>query len=227
MLIPATVGYAILATPIVRLLMQRLSFTARDTEMLASVVLYFVLGLFFFSLFMLFLKVFYSMQDTKTPMIIAAFIIGLNIGVDFLYFYWFKSDVMKVSGLALGNTTAYLVGVVWVGLVLRKRLGGLDGRRVFASMYKICLASAVMGAACWGTSALVQKYVGVASFAGQLLQVTLAILVSVLVYLGAALLFKSEEMHTLKGLVTRFFRRETDEIEPHGREPVEEDSIMD
>lgn len=226
-LIPATVGYAILATPIVRLLLQRLSFTARDTEMLASVILYLVLGLIFFSLFMLFLKVFYSMQDTKTPMIVAAFIIGLNIGVDFLYFYTFKSDVMKVSGLALGNTTAYLVGVIWVGLVLRKRLGSLDGHRIFNSLIKICVAAAFMGGACWGTSALVEKYVGVASFTGQLLQVTLAILVSALVYVGAAILFKSEEMRTLRNLIARFFRRSQDEMEPHGREPVEEDSIID
>ncbi len=226
-LLPATIGYAILATPIVRLLLQRLSFGARDTEMLASVILFLVLGLLFFSLFMLFLKVFYSMQDTKTPMIIAAFIIGLNIAVDFLYFYWFSSDVMKVSGLALGNTTAYLVGVIWVGLVLRKRLGGLDGRRIFNSMYKIFLASAVMGVACWGTAELVEKFIGVENFGGQLLQVTLAIAVSVLVYLAAALLFKSEEMHTLRGLLGRFFKRGPDDMEPQGREPVEEDSIMD
>ena len=53
-------------------------------------MLYFVIGLFFFSIFMLVLKVFYSMQDTKTPMIIAAVIIALNIAVDFIYFYSFK-----------------------------------------------------------------------------------------------------------------------------------------
>jgi len=70
--IPASVAYAVLAQPIVRLLLQHLAFKASDTAMLGSVVFFFVLGLFFFSIFMLILKVFYSMQDTKTPMVLAA-----------------------------------------------------------------------------------------------------------------------------------------------------------
>jgi putative peptidoglycan lipid II flippase len=225
--IPASVGFAILSTPIVRLLLQRLNFGARDTSMLASTVFYFVLGLFFFSLFMLVLKVFYSMQDTKTPMIIAAAIVAFNIGIDFLFFYMFKTDVMKVASLALGNSTAYLVGAIIVLFVLRQRLGSLDGRRITLSLAKICGASAVMGVACWGTSSLVERWVGVQGFGGQFLQVALAILVSAVVYIAMVLLFKSEEMLALRRLIARFFGQSQDEMEPHGREPVEEDSIMD
>lgn len=225
--IPASVGYAILAKPIVRLLLQRLSFDSHDTEMLGAVVFYFVLGLLFFSVFMLILKVFYSMQDTKTPMIIAAVIIGLNIAVDFVYFYVFKSDVMKVGGLALGNTTAYFAGAICVAAVLRKRLGSLDGRRITGSLAKICAASAVMGAACWGVARLVSSWVGTDHFPGQLLQVVLAILVGAAVYIGAAMLIRSEEMHALRRLLSRLFKRPASEIPPRGREPVDEDSIMD
>jgi putative peptidoglycan lipid II flippase len=225
--IPASIGYAILSTPIVRLLLQRLNFSGRDTEMLASVLLYFVIGLFFFSFFMLALKVFYSMQDTKTPMIIAGVIIGLNIAVDFIYFYTFNTDVMKVSGLALGNTTAYVVGTVVVWVVLTRRLGGLDGRRVATSLARICVASVVMGAAVWATSWACAKYVGVATFPEQLLQVTASILVGALVYAVMAILLKSEEMRSLKNLIGRFLGQKQSELEPHGREPVEEDSIMD
>lgn len=205
--IPASVGYAILSTPIVRLLLQRLRFGARDTEMLASVVLYFVVGLFFFSIFMLLLKVFYSMQDTKTPTIVAAVMISLNITVDFVYFYAFKTDVMKVSGLALGSTTAHLLGAIALWLVLRKRLGHIDGARVARSLAKICLASALMGGACYGMSWLVESTVGVSEFGGQLLQVVAAITVSALVYLGTVLLLKSEEMRALRGLFARIFAK--------------------
>jgi putative peptidoglycan lipid II flippase len=226
-IIPSSVAFAILSTPIVRLLLQRLNFGAYDTEMLAATVLLFVVGLFFFSIFMLVLKVFYSMQDTRTPMIVAGLIIALNIAVDFLYFSSFQTDVMKVASLALGNTTAYVVGAIVVWLVLKRKLGSLDGARVTRSLVKICLASAVMGAACWGVSALVEKYVGVSGFGGQFLQVSLALLVSAVVYVTAVLLLKSEEMHALRGLVGRFLRRGPDDMEPQGREPVEEDSIMD
>jgi len=226
-IIPASIAYAVLARPIVRLLLQHLNFGANDTEMLASVVFFFVLGLFFFSIFMLILKVFYSMQDTKTPMVLAAITIGINIGVDFLFFYTFSGDVARVSGLSLGHTTAYLVGALAVGLVLRKRLGGLDGRRVAWSLARICAASALMGAACWGVAKLVESLVGVESFGGQLLQVGLALVVAAAVYLGVSVLFKSEEMLALRRLLARMLKRRQSEIEPHGREPVEDDSIIE
>lgn len=226
-IIPSSVAYAILATPIVRLLLQRLNFGDRDTQMLASVVLFFVIGLFFFAFFMLALKVFYSMQDTKTPMVIAGVIVALNIAVDFIYFYGFSTDVARVSGLALGNTTAHVVGAVIAWMVLSRRLGGLDGRRVAVSLAKICAASALMGGACWLTAWLVGKYVGVATFPAQLLQVTASLIVAAAVYLGAAHLFKSEEMRALRNLIARFFSKKQSELEPEGREPVEEDSIMD
>jgi putative peptidoglycan lipid II flippase len=225
--IPAAVGYAVLSKPIVRLLLQRLNFDSHDTEMLTSVVFYFVLGLFFFSIFMLVLKVFYSMQDTKTPMIIAAIIIGLNIAVDFVYFYVFKTDVMKVSGLALGNSTAYFVGAICVWVVLRRRLGSLDGARIARSLAKICVASAATGGACYGVAKLIGSWLGVTDFWAQLLQVVLAILVGAGVFIGLALLLKSEELNALLRLLSRFFKRRQSELEPHGVEPVEEDSIME
>ncbi len=226
-IIPASVAYAVLARPIVRLLLQHLNFGAADTEMLASVVLYFVLGLFFFSIFMLILKVFYSMQDTKTPMVLAAITIGINIGVDFLFFYTFSGDVAKISGLSLGHTIAYLVGAFAVGLVLRKRLGGLDGHRVAWSLARICAASALMGGACWGVSKLVASLVGVDSFGGQLFQVGLALVVAAAVYLGVSVLLKSEEMFALRRLLSRMLRRRQSDLEPHGREPVDDDSIIE
>jgi len=175
---------------------------------------------------MLILKVFYSMQDTRTPMIVAAIIIGFNIGVDFLFFYSFSGNVMKVSGLALGNSTAYLVGAVAVWILLRKRFGGLDGRKIARSLFRICLASAVMGGACYGTARLISSLVNVNSFPGELLQVTSAILVAAGVYLAAVTLMGSEEMGALKRLLSRFMKRGQSDMTPHGREPVEEDSII-
>jgi len=226
-ILPASVVFAVLSEPIVRLLLERLNFGTRDTEMLSAVVFCFTIGLFFFSLFMLILKVFYSMQDTKTPMVVAAILVAFNIGVDFLYFYSFDSEVMKVAGLALGNTTAHFIGAVIVWVLLWRRLGSLDGRRVAVSLSKICLASGITGVACWGTAQLVESWVGVSGFWGQLLQVTMSILVACVVYLGTTVILKSEEMRALRRLLSRFLKRSADDLEPRGREPVDEDSTME
>jgi len=160
-------------------------------------------------------------------MIVAGIIIALNIAVDFIYFYTFRSDVMKVSGLALGNTTAYFVGTIIVWIVLSKRLGGLDGRHIAVSLSKILGASAVMGAACWGTAELCQSLVGVKTFPAQLLQVCASLAVAAAVYVGITLLLKSEEMAALRRLVAKLLSRRQSDIEPHGQEPVEEDPIME
>lgn len=221
-IIPSSVIYAILATPIIRLLLQHLHFGAEDTKMLASVLFYFVLGLIFFCIFMLALKVFYAMQDTKTPMLVAAVIIALNIALDFAYFYIFKSDYMKIAGLALGNTSAYLVGSIWVLAILKKRLGTIDEKRVARSISKIIIASTAMGASCWGTAFLVEKTLGTQSLVAQLLQVFLPIIISLLVYLGASVLLKCEEMDALKRLISRFLKKKQSELEPTPSESIKE-----
>jgi len=226
--LPASVAYAVLAKPIVRLLLQHLHFGSADTEMLATVVFYFVLGLVFFSVFMLILKVFYSMQDTKTPMIIAAVIVAINIAVDFIYFYSFHTDVTKVGGLALGNTTAYFVGAIAVWIVLWRRLGHLDGRRVAISVLRTAAASAVMGVACYFMALGIEKWLGVGSFGTQLLQVTLALVIAAVVYLGIMMLFKSEELAAMRSVLARFRRGGEKVAEAEARrEPTDEDSIME
>ncbi|MDD5448742.1 MAG: polysaccharide biosynthesis C-terminal domain-containing protein, partial [Actinomycetota bacterium] len=148
--------------------------------------------------------------------------IALNIALDFVYFYIFKSDYMKISGLALGNTSAYLVGSIWVLAVLRKRLGTIDEKRIVRSISKIIIASIAMGASCWGTALLIEKTLGTQSLMAQLLQVFLPIAVSLLVYLSASILLKSEEMNALKRLISRFLRRKQSELEPIPSEPTED-----
>jgi len=211
-IIPSSVGYCILSKPIVRLLLERLNFKAQDTHMLSVTLFYFAVGLFFFSAFMLVLKVFYSMQDTKTPMVVAGVIITLNIILDFAYFYAFKSDVMKVAGLALGNTSAYVVGAACVWEVLRRRLGSLDGRRIALSLAKTCLASATMGIAVYATAKISKLIIAESALSGQILEVCLSIIVGAIVFLGLSVLLRSEEITALKRLTSKFFSKRQAEI---------------
>jgi len=69
--------------------------------------------------------------------------------------------------------------------------------------------------------------VGTATFPEQLLQVCASLIVAAAVYLGMAVLLKSEEMRALRRLIGRFLRRPQSDIEPRGMEPVEEDTIIE
>ena len=54
-----------------------------------------------------------------------------------------------------------------------------------------------------------------------------ALLVAALVFLGMAVLLKSEEMRALRRLLGRLLKQKQSDIEPHGTEPVEEDTIIE
>jgi putative peptidoglycan lipid II flippase len=55
--------------------------------------------------------------------------------------------VMGYRGLALGTSIAALVNAALLMFLLRRRLGGVEGRRVVTAFVKITIASALMGAA--------------------------------------------------------------------------------
>src|SRR4029079_2436535 len=57
---------------------------------------------------------------------------------------------MGHRGLALGTAIAALVNGGLLFALLRKRLGGLDGRRVYTATWKIVFASLAMAAAARG-----------------------------------------------------------------------------
>ena len=65
--LPSAVGMAVLRVPIVRLLFETGEFTSRDTEVTAYALLFYAAGLFAQSGLQIITRVYYSLQDTITP----------------------------------------------------------------------------------------------------------------------------------------------------------------
>jgi putative peptidoglycan lipid II flippase len=70
LILPATVGLFVLATPIVALLFEHGAFVAHDTEMTAQALRLYLIGLPFAALDLLLVYAFYARQDTLTPALI-------------------------------------------------------------------------------------------------------------------------------------------------------------
>lgn len=196
--VPAAAGYLVLARPVVRLLLEHGVATAQSTELLSGVLTYFALGLFPFSAFMLFLRGFYAMQDTRTPMLVNVFAVGLNIAINFLYF-----PLLGVKGLALGHATAYTFAAVVSAIILRRRLGGLDGRALARGLGKVGAGAVLTAAAAWAAARGAASAFGVDTLAQQTLQVGAGVLAGLIMFLVAAMLFRMEEF----GLVKRSLLR--------------------
>ncbi|GFP20418.1 putative peptidoglycan lipid II flippase, partial [Candidatus Hakubella thermalkaliphila] len=87
---------------------------------------------------------FYSMQDTRTPVKIAAAAVIINIVMSLTLM-----GPLKHSGLAFANAIASSMNFILLFYFLRKKLERLGARSIIKSFLKTSFASVAMGAAGW------------------------------------------------------------------------------
>jgi len=200
--VPAAAGYLVLARPIVRLLLEHGVAGAASTDLVSGVLVFFAIGLFPFSAFQLFLRAFYAMQDTRTPLLVNVGAVTLNTAVNFALF-----PVLGVRGLALGHAVAYAFAALVAGIILRGRLGGLEGKSVAAGLLKVAVAAAMTAAAAWSVAMVVAQGLGTEGFARQALQVGGGIVAGLVVFVVAALVLRMEEFDLVRRSILRRGRR--------------------
>jgi putative peptidoglycan lipid II flippase len=200
LILPAAVVFFVLGEDIVRLLLERGVMTGASTELVASVLRFFVIGLLPFALFQLFLRAYYALQNTKTPFLVNVAAVALNMAINVPMFIW-----LGVEGLAAGHAAAYLFGSFALGHLLAKRIGGFDRRRIVRSAVRIGAAATAMGLAMWGPAAILRDVVGVETFLDQLVVVALPVALGGAIYLGTAVLLQVEEMQLIRSILGRRF----------------------
>ncbi len=146
--LPATVGLFLLRQPIVALFFQYGNFDARSTQLVAWALGFFTLGLVGHSVVEIVSRAFYALHDTRTPVLIGALAMTLNIGLSFTLMPLFtRLGLLPHGALALANTVATsleMVGLLWV---MRRQLAGLDFGRLWPGLWRAFGASAAMGMA--------------------------------------------------------------------------------
>lgn len=187
--VPMAVGLIVLRDPIVRVLFERGAFDPQATRMTAYAVFFYSLGLLPMALRDVISRVYFALQDTVTPMMLGIAAVVLNIILNFVLVGPFAH-----GGLALATSIASLFAVIILFAVLRKRLGGLGGLEMWDSLWRVSLASAVMGCgvvALW--RALTRLYPSPGFFleAGLL---TVAICAGVVIYIVASHLLRLPEL---------------------------------
>jgi putative peptidoglycan lipid II flippase len=145
--VPAAVGLLILRIPLVQLLFERGAFTETSTQMVGWALALYALGLPAHCLVEIVVRAFYALHDTKTPVVVGLAAMGLNIGLSLVFLVIFRAlDWPPHGGLALSNSLATTVEMAVLLAIVRRRLGGLEGRRMAGSLARIGLATMVMGA---------------------------------------------------------------------------------
>jgi putative peptidoglycan lipid II flippase len=200
--VPATVGLVILATPIIRLIFERRAFTPLDTAATAAALQFYAVGLIGYSIVRIVSPVFYALGQNRTPVMVSIATVGVNI----------VSSVALVRpfgyrGLALATSIAALFNAATLLVLLHRRLRGLDDARTLASVGRILIASAVMGAAALAMDRATSALIPGAQLASQIARLAITIGCSLVVLAVAAWVLRIREFTEAMALVTRRFHQ--------------------
>ncbi|MCM3877185.1 MAG: polysaccharide biosynthesis C-terminal domain-containing protein, partial [Thermoanaerobaculia bacterium] len=151
--IPSTVGLMLLATPLVDVVFRRGRFGTEDVNKTALAAGFFALGLFAAAGVKILTQAFYALHDTRTPVLVATFDLAV---------FWVLcvalAGPMQHAGVALATAAGFWINFLALLALLRRRLGGMGGRAILASLFRLLLASLAMGAVVWAVSARLVPY---------------------------------------------------------------------
>ncbi len=148
--LPASVGLILLREPIVALLFQRGEFSVDDTQLVAWALLWYAAGLLGHSVVEIASRAFYSLHDTRTPVLVGTGAMALNVVLSLtLPAVFLSRGWMPHGGLALSNSAATFLEMLALLYLMRRRLGGLQEKQLLGGLGQAALASAAMGFALW------------------------------------------------------------------------------
>lgn len=187
--IPAAVGLMVLRVPIVQLLFERGAFDHQATLSTAIALFYFSIGLFPGAANMVITRVYYAVDDVKTPVIMGFLSIVVNLGLSILFL-----QRMGHEGLALANSLAAAANTVMLFYGLKKHLPYLQGRKLLSSLSKITIASGVMALLTGLAASILDAKLDTGITRNLMVLVTGAIAVGGVSYFVAVILLKVEDV---------------------------------
>jgi putative peptidoglycan lipid II flippase len=200
--VPATLGLMALAAPIIALIFEHGNFTSADTAATAAALRWYAIGLVGYSVVRIVSPTFYALGKSRIPVTVSVVSVLLNVGLNLILV-----RSMGYRGLAFGTSLAALVNAGTQLILLRRELGGIEGRRVITTMSKILIASLVMAAAAWAADVWLLRLLPGTSIVMQGLRVAGSILASLVVLALTATLLRIREFEEARDMVLGRLRR--------------------
>jgi putative peptidoglycan lipid II flippase len=163
--LPATLGLIVLAVPLFAIFFQRGAFDADTTMNSAQALIFYSLGLWSISGTKLVAPVFYAMEDTKTPVLVALLSFGINLVASLALMgkIYVEPDSASLvarlvaaitsyigviplahGGLALATSISSMCNFLILLVILQRRLGGFPFREVAQSLLRNLMNALLM-----------------------------------------------------------------------------------
>lgn len=213
--IPATVLMIVLRIPLIQLLFQHGHFNAKATTEVAQPLIFFSLGIFAWSAYPLMARAFYSMQQTKIPVIAGTVVTAIFVPLNYVLMNaLLHTKFGGLAGLALSTSISGTLNLALLILLLRKSTGGIGFVRLATSLVKTGIASVLLGVGAWVTlkfgMQFVPSHLPLKIIAG--LRLLLPTAVGGVLFLLAVHFLKLEESAAAYDMIKRRFgRKKTEE----------------
>ncbi|MBV8593388.1 MAG: polysaccharide biosynthesis C-terminal domain-containing protein, partial [Caulobacteraceae bacterium] len=196
--LPAAAGLAALAHPIIALIYQHGRFDAHDTDQTALALQAYAVGLAGYAFIRVLVPCFYALGLPRTPLRVSLIGIAFNLALNLL-----NARVLGLghAGLALTTSAVATLNATQLSVALARRADLGSGMVWTGYLLRCAAAASVCGAAAFGFNAAVEH-----ETASRLLRaIGLAVVIpaSVLVYFGAAHLFRLTESQETWRMIRR------------------------
>ncbi len=182
---------------IIRIIYGRGQFGEQSIYMTSSALRFYSVGMIWYALQEIFNKAFYSVMDSKTPVIAAVGGIVINIILSFIL-----SESMGIDGLALAASVSACVCSIFSFIMLRKKADGITS----FGLIKLIICGMIAATTCIFARGFALKMIGNEGF---ILSVAVLIISSAacgVVYLLSAFLLKVNETNIIKKIIKNLIR---------------------
>jgi len=219
-LIPLAILTFVFRAQVIRLIIGARKLSWDETRLAAATLAIFAFSFIFQGIGPLLARAFFALKNTVIPLIVSLFSISINVFSTYLFLNLLSRDgifvqniisFLKLEGLAdvrilalpFGFSFASLFNTVILFLVLRKKFGYLDGKKIAKAFLKYLLAGLSAGVIGYAALYFIEPFLNTRTFLGILIQLIFATILASVGFTLIALLLKSEEMISLIASIKR------------------------
>ena len=196
-LVPAAAAILALSDPMIRLVYQRGEFNPAETAVVATALFWFAFSLPTNGLYLLQTRTFFSLQKPWQATALATIDLVVSALAALALYKPFG-----VGGIVAGTGIGTTVAVVAQAVILRRRFGGLELRRLFSTAARITIAAAALAGVGWLVWDVLDEALG-RGLVGQIVSLGVGLGAGGLVYVAVAKLLRVEELEQMTRLLRR------------------------
>ena len=191
-MLPFTAIFMSLALPIIKLGFERGQFNPEASQFVASLLVVYGFGMFFYMGRDVLIRVFYALGDGETPFKVSIINIFINAILDYFLVKNFGAPglIMATVGVNIISMTVF----IWS---LHRRLEGLSLRQWSKGLSGLFIATLLAGIASYGVSQGIERTIGNGNLFLLLIELTLSSMMAIAIFSAIAMQLRLPELELL------------------------------